>query len=160
MNQQSSNHINTRQIQSTHHISRPPNPRLYSPRHIPISQSFNMVFGSHMRKSLSSASVSSTPARSTPISQSTPVSTRTSLSVSPPPSGFEAQSVVATDAKIAQVVAHFEDPDLLIPVNESEASTDRGYLGGWIGGYGGGAGKKEGLSENERFWLSKGCIIK
>jgi len=49
---------------------------------------------------------------------------------------------------------------LAIPVDENEAASDRGYLGGWAGGFGGGTGKKAPLSEDEKFWLTRQCIIR
>jgi hypothetical protein len=57
------------------------------------------------------------------------------------------------EGRIASVVAHFSDPDLVIASTEADATLDKGYLRGWAGGYGGGNGRKSPLTEGERFWL-------
>lgn len=62
------------------------------------------------------------------------------------------------DLGLAQLVGYFSDPDLAIATDEAESHADKGYLGGWAGGYGGGYGKKRGLSDEERFWLTRQCL--
>ncbi|KAJ9116434.1 hypothetical protein QFC22_004876 [Naganishia vaughanmartiniae] len=62
------------------------------------------------------------------------------------------------EGRIASVVAHFSDPDLVIASTEADAALDKGYLRGWAGGYGGGNGRKSALTEGERFWLTRQCI--
>lgn len=57
------------------------------------------------------------------------------------------------EGRIASVVAHFSDPDLVIASSEADATLDKGYLRGWAGGFGGGQGRKSALTEGERFWL-------
>ncbi|KAJ9099231.1 hypothetical protein QFC21_004111 [Naganishia friedmannii] len=57
------------------------------------------------------------------------------------------------EGRIASVVAHFSDPDLIIACSEADAALDKGYLRGWAGGYGGGHGRKSALTEEDRFWL-------
>ncbi|KAJ9124703.1 hypothetical protein QFC24_003070 [Naganishia onofrii] len=64
----------------------------------------------------------------------------------------------SSEGRIASVVAHFSDPDLVIASTEADATLDKGYLRGWAGGYGGGNGRKSPLTEGERFWLTRQCI--
>jgi hypothetical protein len=82
-----------------------------------------------------------------------------STGASPTSTSPKAKSFVH-DAKLAQIIAHFSNPKLELPIDENEAVTDRGYLGGWAGGFGAGMGKKAPLSEDEKFWLTRQCILR